>query len=169
MRTPALFLVLATAACAGQPAPRTPAAPAPLFSAQRFFDGRTHGDGILKIALSKPRHTIVEGSGRTTSDGTLVLDQTVTQGDSAPEHRQWRIRETSAGHYSGTLSDATEPVSGVVTGNRLHLHFTMKHGLIADQWLDLAADGQSAQNRMRIAKFGIVVARLDETIRRVDR
>lgn len=167
MRTLILLLTLTTAACAGQSAPRSPAAPAPVFSAQRFFEGRTHGDGELRIALSKQRHTIVEGRGRIEPDGTLVLDQTVTQGNAAPEHRQWRIRETSAGHYAGTLTDATGPVRGEVDGNRLHLRFTMKHGLAADQWLDLAADGQSAHNRMRIAKFGVVVARLDETIRRV--
>ncbi len=161
------LLTLITAACAGQSEPHLPAAPAPAFSAQRFFDGRTHGDGELKIALSKPRHTVVEGRGRIESDGTLVLDQTVTQDQAAPEHRQWRIRETSPGRYAGTLSDATGPVSGAVTGNLLHLHFTMKHGLIADQWLDLAADGQRAQNRMTITKFGLTVARLNETIRRV--
>lgn len=168
MRILLLMLTLTTAGCAGQYAPRTPAAPAPLFSAQRFFDGRTHGDGVLKIALSKPRQVVVEGRGRIESDGTLVLDQTVDQHDAAPEHRQWRIRETGVGHYTGTLSDATGPVSGEVTGNRLHLHFTMKHGLIANQWLDLAPDGQSAQNLMTISKFGLLVARLNETIRRVN-
>ena len=167
MRILVLPLSLATAACAGLYTPPPPAVPTPAFSAQRFFGGRTQGDGMLKIALSKPRHVIVDGRGRIESDGTLVLDQAVSQEKAAPEHRQWRIHETSVGHYAGTLSDATGPVSGDVTGNQLHLRFTMKHGLIADQWLELAADGQSAQNRMTFSKFGLVVARLNETIRRV--
>lgn len=97
----------------------------------------------------------------------MVLDQTVKQAGEPLEHRQWRIREVSAGRYAGTLTDATGPVRGETDGSRLHLHFTMKHGLIANQWLDLAADGQSAHNRMVISKLGLVVARLDETIRRV--
>ena len=42
----------------------------------------------------------------------------------------------------------------------------MKSDIIADQLLDLAPDGQSTHNRMRFRKFGVVVARLDETIRR---
>lgn len=167
MRILLLMLALTTAACAGQLAPRSAAAPQPRFSAQRFFNGRTHGEGELKLTLTKRRHVVVEGRGRIEADGTLVLDQTVMQGSATPEHRAWRIRETGAGHYAGTLTDAAGPVSGEVTGNRLHLHFTMKHGLIANQWLDLAADERSAHNLMVISKFGMVVARLDETIRKV--
>lgn len=167
MRVLLLLLTVATAACAGQSAPRSPPAPALRFSVQRFFDGRTHGDGELKIALSKRKHTVVEGRGRLEADGTLVLDQTVTQGSEVPTHREWRIREISAGHYAGTLTDASGPVRGDVDGNRLHLHFAMKVGLIADQWLDLAADSRSAHNRMVISKLGLVVARLNETISKV--
>ena len=160
------ILLLPLAACVHAPPPQA-AAPAPRFSAQAFFAGTTHGDGRLKVALSAAKTTIVEGHGRVEADGTLVLDQTVTGAAAKPEQRQWRIREVAPGRYAGTLSDASGPVSGEASGNRLHLHFHMKGGLVADQWLDLSADGQVAANHMVVAKFGLPVAVLDETIRRV--
>ena len=58
-------------------------------------------------------------------------------------------------------------MAGDVTGRRLHLHFHMKDGVVADQKIDLADDGESAQNHMTFRKLGVIVARLDETIRRV--
>jgi len=164
MRFITILLLLPLAACVHAPPPQVTA---PRFSAQAFFVGATRGDGRLKIAFSAAKAVTVAGQGHVEPDGTLVLDQTVTGAAAKPEQRQWRIREVSPGRYAGTLSDAAGPVTGVVTGNRLHLHFHMKHGLIADQWLDLSADGQVARNRMTFARMGVRVAVLDETIRRV--
>jgi hypothetical protein len=57
-------------------------------------------------------------------------------------------------------------VTGVVAGNRLHLSFRMRGGMDVDQWLTLAPGGRSAKNVLRVRKFGVTVAALDETIRR---
>ncbi len=138
----------------------------PTFSAQEFFSGRTRGEGILKIMLSRGREVRVDGTGHMAA-GQLVLEQVVTEVGKAPKERQWRIREVSPGNYVGTLSDAVGAVTGDVAGDRLHLRFWMKGGLRADQLLDLSSDRQSAHNRMTVRKFGIVVATLDETIRKV--
>jgi len=166
MRLTPFFVLLPLTACVRAPPPQT-AATAPRFSAQAFFAGATHGEGRLKVAFAAAKTTVVEGRGHVESDGTLVLDQIVTQASAKPQRRQWRISEVTPGRYAGTLSDAAGPVSGDASGNRLHLHFHMKGELVADQWLDLSADGQVAQNRMVIAKLGVTVATLDETIRRV--
>ena len=54
-------------------------------------------------------------------------------------------------------------------GNRLHLRFTTTDGgLDAEQWLYLQPGGRVALNRMVLRKFGLPVATLDETIRKVD-
>ena len=138
----------------------------PAFSPQRFFAGRTEGTGELKTLFS-PRHTVrVHGSGRVDADGTLILDQSVDEQGKPAKQREWRIHETAPGRYTGTLSDATGPVVANVTGNRLDIRFEMKGGLAAEQWLDLAPDGRSARNHMSIRKLGIVVATLNETIRK---
>ena len=106
----------------------------------------------------------VEGRGHIEPDGTLVLDQTVTEGAKPPTHRQWRIHSVGSGHYAGTLSDAAGAIVGETEGNRLSLRFPMKGGLAAVQRLTLAPDGGSAHNIMTISKLGIRVAVLDETI-----
>ena len=54
------------------------------------------------------------------------------------------------------------------SGNILRLRFRMKVGFDVDQRLVFAPGGRSVANVMRIRKFGLIVARLDEDIRKVD-
>lgn len=166
MRNLFIFVTVLAAACV--PAHPEPEAvvPQPAFSAQRFFDGHTEGRASLKIIMKAAHPVVVHGSGHLETDGTLVLDQSVADNGKPPTQRQWRIREVAPGRYAGTLSDAQGPVTGDVRGNMLHLQFRMKDGLDADQWLVLRPDGRSAANRMIVRKFGMVVATLDEVIRK---
>lgn len=144
------------------------AAATPDFDALRFFAGKTHGEGSFKSVLHARTDVHVDGSGRVEPDGTLILDQQVRRGDKPVEPRQWRLRETSRGHYSGTLSDARGAVEGDAVGNRLHLRFTSTSGYRVEQWLELASGGRQATNHLVARRFGIVVATLDETIVKAD-
>ena len=110
----------------------------------------------------------VHGHGRTLADGSLLLDQVVETEGEAPRTRSWRIHRVGAEGYAGTLSDATGPVRGETIGDRLRLSFRSKGGVAITQWLTLAPDGRSAQNRLTARKLGLPVARLDETIRKVE-
>lgn len=144
------------------------AAPGPLrFDAIAFFSGRTEGVGRFKVVLRRGEPVRVEGRGRMEGD-TLVLDQLVTRGDGPAKPRLWRIRRVAPGRYTGTLTDAKGPVTGVATGDRLHLAFTSTGGFRVDQRLVLAPDGRSARNRLTAKRFGVTVATLDETIRKLD-
>jgi len=154
--------------CGAKPLAPELAAPSPVFRAERFFAGRTAGAGALKIVFKDAESIRVEGAGEVTADGTLILNQTVWRGTRAPQKRQWRIREIAPGRYSGTLTDATDRVRGEVQGNRLYLTYPMKGGVTAEQWLYLQPDGRTALNRMRVTKLGLTVARLNETIRKLD-
>ena len=168
MRSAFLLAPLALGACVATPRLDSADPAAAPFSPQQFFAGRTEGDGMLRKIMSKPDHVLVHGSGRIEPDSTLVVDQTVLDAAKPPKHRAWRIREIAPGRYAGTLSDAAGPIAGDASGNRLHLHFRMKGGLDAQQWLTLAPDRRSVHNVMRIRKFGMLVATLDETIRKID-
>jgi len=156
--------VLLPASLAARAVP--PPLPTPLFDPLRFFAGTTHGTASLRVLIGRRTPVQVEGHGHVGADGVLTLDQNVVEGRKPATTRRWTFTRQGNGRYAGTLSDAAGPVAGDVTGNRLHLHFRMKSGIVADQLLDLAPDGQSAHNRMTVRKFGIIVARLDETIRR---
>lgn len=162
------LLPLASLALLAAASPQAAPAPAPpSFDPLAFFAGRTEGAGRLKIVLRRGEPIRVEGSGRVQGD-VLVLDQLVTRGEGAPRSRQWRIRRVAPGRYVGTLSDARGPVAGQATGDRLHLRFRGAGGVRVDQRLTLAPGGRSAHNRLTARRFGITVATLDETIRKLD-
>ncbi len=156
------------AACSAAGPDESLQAPSPRFDPAVFFAGRTAGVGTVDIVMRSAEPLRVQGAGRVEPDGTLVLDQIVRRGARKPQQRQWRFRPLGPGRYGGTLTDATGPVSAQVDGNRLHLRYAMKGGVQAEQWLYLQRDGRTALNRMAIRKFGMVVARIDETIRKLD-
>jgi hypothetical protein len=165
---PALLASVLLAGCgAARPDERLQAS-APVFDPATFFAGRTAGEGTINIMFKAAEPLRVQGSGRVERDDSLVLDQIVRRGARAPERRQWRFRSLGQGRYAGTLTDATGPVNANVTGNRLQLRYPMKGGVQAEQWIYLQRDGRTALNRMSIRKFGVVVARIEETIRKLD-
>lgn len=157
------LVVLTLSGCVEVPQPDPPS-PQPYYDVFAFFSGATQGRGRLMTLLSSGTPVSVSGRGRVDA-GTLILDQSVTLGRKPPTTRQWRIRQIAPGRYAGTLTDTTG-ITGTVTGNRLHLIFTMKGGFAAQQWLTLASDGRSAHNIMTVSKFGVRVAALDEMIKR---
>jgi hypothetical protein len=163
-----ILLPLAATACVNVAPHRALATPNPIFSAEHFFDGSTEGIATLKIMMQKPQPVHVHGHGHIDPDGTLVLEQKIEQGAKPVTTRVWHIRAVAPGRYTGTLSGAAGLVTGDVRGNRLRLRFKGKDGLHYRQWLYLSADGQVAQNRMLVRKWGMPVAALNETIRRVD-
>lgn len=167
MRLTVPLLALATAACVAAPHRGTLAAPAPTFDVERFFVGHTQGDGRLSVVASHQRAVQVDGTGRMNADGTLTLDQHVTTQGQAARDRTWRMRAQGDDRWGGSLSDASGPLVAQVTGNCLHLRYPAKGHLAIEQWIFLQPGGQVALNRMVVRKFGVRVARLDETIRRV--
>ena len=140
---------------------------APTFRPESFFLGHTEGTGLLKIVLGRRHSVRVHGYGRIAPDGTLILNQNIEQAGKPLKHRRWVMRSVGGGRYTATLSDATGPVVGEVQGNVMNLDFPANGGLRIRQTLVLAADGQSAANRLAIYKFGIVVGQLNEVIKRV--
>lgn len=162
---PALAMLLS--ACGGAPPVANTTGSAQRFVAERFFAGRLDGVGTLEILLHAPTTTHVTSVGRVGADGILLLDQRIEQQGKPARDRQWRIRSLSDGRYTGTLTDASGPVTGEVEGNRLHFGFPMKGGARVDQWLTLSADARVAQNHLVVRKFGVRVATLEETIRKL--
>lgn len=146
--------------------PETPAQ-APQFVPDQFFAGITHGEGTLATRGRPTRPFTVAGSGHTETDGTLVLDQTVTYADGAVEHRSFRLRQVREHEYTGSLTGASGAVSARSEGNRFHVRYTIrKPAVTMDQSLYLQADGRTAFNRATVSVLGVPMARLSETIRR---
>jgi hypothetical protein len=143
------------------------AAAAPTFDPLRFFAGQTRGEGQLKIVFRARVPVAVRGTGRLEADGTLVLDQLVTEGNKPPRTRRWRLARVTPTHYEGTLTDARGRVVADADGPVLHLSFTTPGHFQVQQWLTLAPDGRSAANRLVARRFGVTVATLTERITRI--
>ena len=136
------------------------------FSPPVFFLGHTEGRGSLSKVLSRTSSITVQGTGHMEGAGTFILDQTIEILGLKTKHREWRPVETTPGHFRGSLSDATSQVAGTVIGNDFHVRYRTKGAVSVDQHLVLQPSGQSIHNRMVFRKFGIVVARMNEIIRR---
>lgn len=160
-----LLPLLATAA--SSPPGEQFAAPTPVFAPERFFEGKTEGNGTLKVIMKSAQTVKVRGMGRIEGD-TLLLEHVVERTGEPVERKHWRIKKLGMGRYAGTLSDAVGPLSGDASGNRLHFKYRLKKGSVdVEQWIYLRPDGQSAVNYMTLRRLGMQVGTLQETIRRV--
>ena len=143
-------------------------AQAPASDLERFFVGRTEGTGTVHIMMSG-RHGMRDRSrGRIDRDGALVLDQVVEEEGKPARNRTWRLARSGASGISGTISDARGPVTGEVRGNVVTLRYRLADGPSVDQTITLHANGRTAHNRMTFRRFGLTVATVEETIRKVE-
>jgi len=137
------------------------------FNPVEFFRGRTHGEGTLKVVFKSAKTIRVDSVGRSEKDGSLLLTQTINEPGSEPRTRYWRLRETGPNRFEGTLTDAAGPVRVEVQAERVRIRYRGKDHLDFEQWL--TADGPTrVNNEMRVRRFGIVVARFSEVIRKLD-
>lgn len=78
------------------------------------------------------------------------------------------MRQVAPGRYTGTLTDAAGPVVVTISGARADIRYRTKAGVDIAQQLLLQRDGTTIVNRLRAKEFGIRVATLDETIRKLN-
>jgi hypothetical protein len=140
--------------------------PGAAFDPVAFFAGRSTGEGRLKKLFSAEVATHVVSLGKVAPDGALVLDQTVRIDGDPVRTREWRLRKVSPVRYEGTLSDAKGPVMATVERGVLHIAYTDKHGFAFRQQVTLAPGGRQAHNVMKVRRFGLTIATVDETITR---
>jgi hypothetical protein len=110
----------------------------------------------------------VDSRGKPDGRGGIVLDQVIREGAKPARSRRWVLRPTSPTTLQGTLTDAASPVVGSVSGRVLKLSYVRGDGTHASQTLTLRPDGRSMLNRMTIKRLGMVVARVDEVIHKLD-
>jgi hypothetical protein len=148
---------------------QAPAAPAPApLPHEQFFVGRTEGQSRVRVMLSGSHGVRDHGRGHIDRAGALVLDQVVEEEGKPARRRQWRLVRGAANRFTGTISDARGAVAGEVWGNVLHLRYRTLEGVSVEQWITLHPGGRTAHNHMTFHRFGLSVATLDGTIRRLD-
>lgn len=144
------------------------AAPAAqLTGPERFFIGRVEGTGTARVIFSGTTRVRDISQGRM-ERGALIIDQVVHQEGSPPRRRTWRLVRNGANRFTGSISDVSGAVEGVVNGNVLHLRYRTTQGPSVEQWITLHPNGRTATNRMTFRRFGIQVATVEEVIRKVE-
>jgi hypothetical protein len=136
--------------------------------AERFFVGRTEGSGTVHVMLSGRHNVRVHSRGRIDRSGALVLDQIVEEEGKRPRNRTWRLVRAGRNRITGTITDARGPVTGEISGNVLHLRYRAAEGPSVEQRITIQPGGRTAVNRMTFRRFGLTVATVEETIRRVE-
>ena len=138
------------------------------FNPIAFFAGRSHGDASLRKIFSGSVPVQVDSIGRSDGQGGLILDQTIREGAKPARQRSWTMRPVAPGRFTGTLTDAVGPVEVTIAGPRANIRYRMKSGLDVEQQLALQSDGRTLLNVLIVKKLGVRVARLTETIRKLD-
>ena len=137
------------------------------FNPVDFFRGHTRGEGTLKVIFQSTKQIKVDSFGRSEKDGSLILEQTIYEPGKPARNRAWRLRQTGPNRFEGTLTEAAGPVRVDVNGDRVRIRYRAKNNLDFDQML--TPDGPRAvRNTMRVKRFGLVVARFNEIIRKLD-
>lgn len=164
MKVAPLLLPLVLAGCATSV--RLPADSGTKFDPIAFFTGRSQGQGTLRQPFSPARQLQVDSFGRPDGRGGLILSQVIRQEGKQPRTRTWTIRPAGPNLYTGTLTDAVGPVTVTTRGPRAQVRYEMRDGLEVEQQLALQADGKTLLNRLEVRKWGVRVARVEETIRK---
>ena len=132
-----------------------------------FFEGSSRGVGTFHRIFAEPSRLEVESTGIRRRNGDLVLTQRIRQqSGGTPRTRTWIIRPVRPGRYTGTLTEAVGPVEITTNGPRASVRYAMKSGLSVRQQLALQSDG-TLLNHLEVRKWGLRVARVDETIRKL--
>ena len=164
MKRVSLALVLLIAGCdSGKPP--APTAALPKLDLVDFFTGDSIGKGRIEIWFQRDKALRVVSRGRPDARGGLILDQRIGEGAKVRQ-RRWVMHCASNGRCDGTLTDASGPVRVKITGNTAHIRYRMPNRLDVEQWLVLRPDRLTIDNRLRVSKWGLTIATVDEVIRR---
>jgi uncharacterized protein DUF3833 len=133
----------------------------------RFFVGRTEGSGRVSVMFHRAYGTHSTGIGRIEPDGSLLLVQQIFDEGKPPHERRWRIHQAGPGRYLGAMSEAVGPVTIDKVGERYRFRFGMGGHLSVEQWLTPLTGGRLAASSSSVRKFGMTVATIKGTLRRV--
>jgi hypothetical protein len=144
-----------------------PAAPTTL-DMTAFFTGRTHADNSIKAAFHGAHRLIVDSIGGRNKEGQFIQIDTVQEQGKPVRKRTWAMHALGPDHFTGSLTDAVGPVDVTVSGRTATIRYIMRDGnLTIVQQLQLQPDGTLA-NHVTAKKFGLTVAHVDGTVRKVD-
>lgn len=134
------------------------------FEPLEFFEGTTSGSGTLHRLDSKDFDLSVQSNGKRLPDGGLELTQTIALEGEPERTRTWVLKADGDNRYTGTLTGATGEVSAITGGRRMVITYDTDGKTIRQTLTQV--DEHKLLNRLDVYKWGLNVARVDETITR---
>lgn len=166
-RTVLLLPLLPLAACAGPPrvAPGESGGSVVL---ERFFLGRTVGEGAFTSALAGVNRRLKVVTRGTWDGRTLTLVEDFFFADGERDRKTWRFTRVGDGVYEGTREDVIGKADIRQAGRSVELRYTAdvrgKDGSVTR--LDFAdtiapIDNRRVRNKATVSKFGVPVGEVD--------
>jgi len=146
---------------------KTIASDAPIFDFEEYFTGHVKASGWFTDRFGNiKRHFCGDFYG--TKDGEdFVVDEALYYSTGEIDKRQWRVRVSDDGVFTGESAALINGVSGKIIGNTLRMSYVMKvdvkdgkqWSLKMDDWMILQPDG-SLHNQTYVSKWGVSIGRL---------
>ena len=146
---------------------KTVASDAPRFDFEEYFTGHVKASGWFTDRFGNIRkHFCGDFYGSTEGDD-FVLDEALYYSTGTIEKRQWRVRISDEGVFTGESPALINGVTGKIVGNTLRMAYVMKVDvdsgkqwvLSMDDWMILQPDG-SLHNQTYVSKWGLKIGRV---------
>ena len=147
---------------------------APQFDLREHLNGPILCEGVIYGPLGRVTSRFV-GKFEARWDGNRgVMREHFIYDSGATQDREWRLEIGNDGQIKADADDLVTPGSGQMSGSAVQLKYRIRlpeesggHVLDTVDWLYLAPNG-TVMNRSQFRKFGIPVAELVATMRKVD-
>lgn len=147
---------------------------APQFDLREHLNGPILCEGVIYGPLGRVTSRFV-GKFEARWDGNRgVMREHFIYDSGATQDREWRLEIGNDGQIKADADDLVTPGSGQMSGSAVQLKYRIRlpeesggHVLDTVDWMYLAPNG-TVMNRSQFRKFGIPVAELVATMRKVD-
>lgn len=146
----------------------------PQFDLREHLNGPILCEGVIYGPLGRVTSRFI-GKFEARWDGNRgVMREHFIYDSGATQDREWRLELGNDGRIKADADDLVEPGQGQMTGSAVQLRYRIRlpeesggHVLDTVDWMYLAPNG-TVMNRSQFRKFGIPVAELVATMRKVD-
>ena len=139
----------------------------PKFDFEEYFTGHVKASGWFTDRFGNiKKHFCGDFYGSTEGD-EFVLDEALYYSTGTVEKRQWRVRISNEGDFTGESPALINGVTGKIVGNTLRMAYVMKVDVASgkqwvlsmDDWMILQPDG-SLHNQTYVSKWGVKIGRV---------
>lgn len=154
--------------------PQDYAMAAPAFNVQEHLKGRMICEGVIYGPMGRVTSTFSADFDMQWDGNVGVMTEHFRYNDGTEQTREWTITVHEDGTFDAEAPDVIGTGSGAHAGNAIRMVYNIRlpqeaggHVLSTLDWMYLTPDG-TVMNRSQFRKFGIKVAELIATIRKVE-